>query len=546
MSSKMKKFDITILDTKTERFKYIKPVTSLDTFQGMSRDFHEDGLFSTSIFGKVGTPDRNLRMSYINIKIEIFDPKIYYLICGLRQLYKNIIAGTVYAKWDAKEKDFVKSTNIDGATGFNFFLQHWKEIKFVKNGSHSRSDAIDVINKYKEKALTTKVMVIPAGLRDVEVADNEEVTKHEINDFYVKLLSVANSLPDSGSLNNALTDRSRLTLQLTFCELYDYLSRLTGQEKKSFMRRKWGSRRVRYGSRNVIVSLPTLPTKVGDKRVIQYNETGIGLYQASAVFAPVLCHKLLEGYLKHCQNVNEGLINLVNPKTLIREEVTVKPKIIDRWLTPTGIYKTIDSLADQHIRNTPIIINGHYLGLVYKDDKYFRLINDVNDLADTDLKLENVHPLTYSELFYIHGYEWYRDYPGTVTRYPINGYRSIYPTYPHVITTNHNLELIPLDENFKPREGIIAPHYPDTTDNNWFDAMAVHTSRLPGLGADFDGDMCNFNPIFSESAREAVKRYLNSKAAYLNSAGQLLNSPINETLERIIYSLTGDVSESVS
>ena len=33
--------------------------------------------------------------------------------------------------------------------------------------------------------------------------------------------------------------------------------------------------------------------------------------------------------------------------------------------------------------------------------------------------------------------------------------------------------------------------------------------------------MCNFNPSFSEEARAAIKRYLNSKAAYLNSAGQI-------------------------
>ena len=91
MSQKMKKFDITVMDTTSDRFKYIKPVTSMDTFQGMSKDFHEDGLFSTSIFGKVGTPDRNTRMSFINVKIGVFDPKIYYLICSLKQLYKNII-----------------------------------------------------------------------------------------------------------------------------------------------------------------------------------------------------------------------------------------------------------------------------------------------------------------------------------------------------------------------------------------------------------------------------------------------------------------------
>ncbi len=541
MSQKMKKFDISVLDTKTERFKYIKPVTSMDTFQGMTKDFHEDGLFSTSIFGKVGTPDRNTRMSYINVKIEIFDPKIYYLICSLKQLYKNIIAGTVYAKWDAKEKDFIKSTNIDGSTGFNFFLQHWKEIRFTKNDSHSRNEAISAITRFKDVALTSKVMVIPAGIRDIEISDNEEVTKHEINDFYVKLLSVANSLPDSGSLDNNLTDRARLSLQLTFCELYDYLSKLTGQEKKSFMRRKWGNRRVKYGSRNVIVALPKLPAFAGDEKVIRYNETGIGLYQACAVYSPIMIHKLIEGYLSKVKNPNEGTLNLVNPTTLVREEVSVKPRLVDRWTTPTGLFKVIDSLRDINIRNRPVMIGGHYLGLVYRDDQYFRMINDVNDLADTGLSVENVHPVTYGELFYIHGFEWFKDYPATVTRYPINGYRSIYPTYPHVVTTNKDKTLIPLDEFFKPREGVRAVHYPDVSDNNWFDAMAVHSARLPGLGADFDGDMCNFNPIFTDEARLAVKKYLNSLAAYINSAGKLLNNPFSETLERVVWSLTGDV-----
>ena len=539
MSTKMKKLDLKILDTNTDRFRYIKPVTSMDTFQGMARDFHEDGLFSTSIFGKVGTQDRNLRMSFINVKIEIFTPKIYFLICGYKQLYKNIMAGTVYAKWDNQLKDFVKSSNIDGNTGFNFFLQHWKEIRFTKNDSYSQNEAVTDIVKYKDVALTSKVMVIPAGLRDVEIADNDEITKHEINDFYVKLLSIANSLPDSGDLNSSLTDRARLSLQLTACELYDYLSKLTGQLKKSFMRRKWGNRRVKYGSRNVITALPDLPTRVGDPRVIKFNETAIGLYQAISIFAPLLINKILNGYAQKYINPNEGTINVINPKTLVREEITVKPKIIDKWTTPTGLSKVIDGFEDKNMRNHPIWINGYYLGLVYQTDKAFRLINDINDLAGKETDVKNVHPLTYGELFYIHGYKWFGEYPGTVTRYPINGYRSIYPCYPNVMTNGHDFALVELDEEFQPTDSI-AYHYPNIHDDNWFDGMALNQSHLEGLGGDYDGDMCNFNPSFSEEARTAIKKYLSSKSAYLNSAGQLLHNPFIDTLERVLYSLSGD------
>ena len=542
MTQRMQKFDIQILDTSTDRFKYIKPVTSLDTFQGINKDFHEDGLFSTSIFGKVGTPDRDQRMSFINTRIEVFHPKVYSLICSYRQLYKKIIAGTEYAKWDPKEKDFIKSTNIDGSTGFNFFLQHWKEIKFVKNDSFSQNEGVDVILKNKTKGLTSKIMVIPAGLRDVEIGDNEEITKHEINDFYTKLLSVSNSLPSSGDLNSSLNDRARLSLQLTFCELYDYLSTLTGRMKKSFMRHKWGTRKVKYGSRDVLTTVYTSPRYVGDGKALGFNETAIGLYQASAVYSPVLIHQILQGYMSKIYNPVDGKMNIVNSKSMVREEHQVKPKIIDRWTTPTGISKIIDSLGDNYLRNQSIMIGGGYLGLVYKDEKHFKLINDINDLdGRTEFNPKNVYPLTYGEFFYIMGYELFKKYPGTVTRYPINGYRSIYPTYAHVFTTNRDFELTPLDDDWNPDYSRTAFHYPDPTDQNWFDSMAPHPSRLVGLGADYDGDMCNFNPIFSLEAVTSVEKYLKSIPSYINSSGKLLNDPFSETLQRICWSLTGDV-----
>ena len=52
--------------------------------------------------------------------------------------------------------------------------------------------------------------------------------------------------------------------------------------------------------------------------------------------------------------------------------------------------------------------------------------------------------------------------------------------------------------------------------------------------------MCNFNPVFSEEARKAIFVYLNSKSAYLNSAGQLLNDPFQETQERVLWALSGE------
>lgn len=483
MSGKMKKFDLKILDTTSERFKYIKPVTSMDTFQGMTQDFHEDGLFSTSIFGKVGTPDRSQRISYIRTKIKILHPKIYFLICAYKQFYKNIISGTAYATWNKTTRDFDPASNIDGRTGYNFFIEHFPEIRFVKNNSFSQNEAVEDINLYRGISLMDKVVVIPAGIRDIEISDDGEVTKHEINDYYVKLLSIANALPDSGDLNTSLTDRARLSMQLTACELYEYLSKLTGRLKKSFMRRKWGTRRIKYGSRNVISSLPTLPAYPGDPRSIRWNETAIGLYQALAVFAPLVTHHIINGYGRNYISEKDGHMNLVDMKTLKRSEVQVKPKVFDKWTTATGLGKLIDGFANAELRNRPIIIDGKYLGLVYRTDRAFRLINDIDDLADKENLAENVYPVTYGEFFYIHGFKWFHEYPGTVTRYPVNGYRSIYPCYPHVMTTTKDVALVELDENFQPTE-TMAWHYPNITEEAWFDGMALNLARLEGLGGD--------------------------------------------------------------
>ena len=57
----------------------------------------------------------------------------------------------------------------------------------------------------------------------------------------------------------------------------------------------------------------------------------------------------------------------------------------------------------------------------------------------------------------------------------------------------------------------------------------------------YDGDMCNFNPIFSLEAVTSVEKYLKSIPSYINSSGKLLNDPFSETLQRICWSLTGDV-----
>src|SRR5579872_1383888 len=109
-------FNIKILNLTPQRLVGLRPVKVLDIFDGATTNFHDDGLFSTLIFGKVGDPARSARFSFIDIKIPIFHPVIFSALIALKQLYGGIMAGTDYAVWSDELKDFERSDSINGKT----------------------------------------------------------------------------------------------------------------------------------------------------------------------------------------------------------------------------------------------------------------------------------------------------------------------------------------------------------------------------------------------------------------------------------------------
>ena len=130
-------FNVSLLVLDENMLKGLKPVRTNDVFTGMTKNFHEDGLFSQSIFGRVGDEARSRRFSYIDIKIPIFHPIIFETLTKIKRLYGEILQGKTYAVFDKSLGDFVKSNQLDGQTGFNFFVSHWKNIKYPDRKSDS-------------------------------------------------------------------------------------------------------------------------------------------------------------------------------------------------------------------------------------------------------------------------------------------------------------------------------------------------------------------------------------------------------------------------
>lgn len=480
--------NIRFMHLTAERLARLKPIEVLDIFDGGTDDFHEAGLFSTTIFGRVGSDERDTQFSYIDIKVEIFHPFIYKALVQLKGLYKTIMSGHAYAKWNPVLKDFEASDIINGDTGYHFFFSHWREIEFRATGSTIRDARIRMVNEAKaeDRATTHYILVIPAGLRDVQVDHDGRVKVGEINEFYRPIINAANAISSSSDLDTPIINTSRNTLQNNFNSIFEYLGNLL-DDKGGFIQSKWGRRHLANGTRNVITSMDTSTIALGAPNAPDINSVGIGLYQLSKSVLPKTRHWLMTGWLAEVFNAGESKAYLVNPKSYKRELVDINVTTSDLWRTTSGLDKVINSFGMDDNRVNPIMVEGYYIGLVYRGpDDTFRIFNDIDELPENRNR-EDVYPLTLAELLYVAGYKEWNKIPMTTTRYPITGSGSIYVCYAYVKTTTKASVRYELGFDWERiPDGVPALEFPIMMGDNvtFIDSLMPSPSRLAAAGGD--------------------------------------------------------------
>ena len=476
-------FNVSLLVLDENMLKGLKPVRTNDVFAGMTKNFHEDGLFSQSIFGRVGDEARSRRFSYIDIKIPIFHPIMFETFTKIKRLYGEILQGKTYAVFDKSLGDFVKSNQLDGQTGFNFFVSHWKNIKYPDRKSDSRELNIQLIEKYKNKAFIDKIVVMPAGLRDYEITADGRESEDEVNNLYRKILSISNSISlQTFSYSPELLDSSRNALQHNFNALYELLKSSVEGKKKLYMG-KWATRAVFNGTRNVITTSNIPVNKLGSQGNPGFNDTIIGLYQYMKATLPVTKYQIKTGFLSTVFTGPSVPANLVDKKTLKRVQHMAKPKNYDLWMSDEGLDKIISMYGEESIRHKALEVEGYYMGLIYKDKGYFKVFSDIDEMPEA-YDRSKVTPLTFTELMYLAVYPFYKRYPAFVTRYPVTGFGSIYPSTLHLKTTVKTEELRPLSDSWEIDDNLpVAWQYP--TKGSFFNSVSPAPSHLETLNADF-------------------------------------------------------------
>lgn len=531
-------FNLDLLVITPEHIKFMGEVKTGIIFLSNTQDFHPDGLYSTSIFGPVGSELRNSKTGYIDMKLKVFHPIMYSTIEDLKAAYINIILGKQYAKFDNKLKDFVFTTKDEPGsdTGFHFFLEHYRKLNPVNLGEGSARDfKIKFFNKYKgEEYLCDKCLVLPAGLRDYTINKQGRPTEDEVNNLYRKLLISCSLLNNTNinSLSPKMLDPIRIKLQKTFNSIFNYFyTMLDGKEK--FIQAKWAKRTIENGTRNVLTSFPEKVFDLNkENSVTNLNMTAIGLYQYVKAITPVTIFHIQSKVSNKIFNMNSDKVLLIDPDTLKSGYFTIPVKKRDEWLSIEGITGLMEKINSIDARESPIKIDKYYMFMCSDDGKNVVVYRHTDEIP-TDVNPKHLRPLKYIELFYIAIYEIRTKYPAFITRFPITSLGSIYPSKVNVKTTVNSrvIQMNFLGLEFEMEE------YP-IFGEEYLVSTSVHNTRLKRLGADFDGDMVTCTIVYSEEAIKEIMEFLSSNKAYLTSDNKIISSSSNGVSEQVTAYMT--------
>lgn len=537
MLANLDAFNIYLLTPTANSVRGMRPVTVLDIFEGLTKNFHPDGLFSLETFGRVGEEKRNRIFSYIDLKVPVLHPVIFKALSDLKGLYRDILAGKAYAVFN-ENKDFEESTALEGDTGYEFFIKHLPELVFEERPSPRRQFNIRLIEKHKESLLMDKHVVLPAGMRDYIVDQNGKPSEDEINPLYRRLLSLSSMVTNVNvGRNLSDLDAIRFNIQTTVQEIYEYIVNIL-EGKSGFMLGKWASRLVANTTRNVITSYVNDNDELFGPKTVNPNQAVIGLYQFLRMTLPLSTFHLREKYLTKIFTGPENPALLIDKKTLKSTQVNIASETYDEWMTNDGIEKFFSRYGEDDLRHEYLEVDGHYLALIYKgEDMTFRIFHDIDDLPE-GFDPKNVHPVTYTELLYVAIYEDAHKIPCTVTRYPAIEYGSVYPGYTYLKTTARGEMRTELGDDWTKTEKV-ASEFPIYKEG-FFNSASPNPTHLKTLGADFDGDTCSFQAMWTDESRQDVSSLLDSREYYVGLRNNLVFSSATDVSELVLASMTGE------
>ena len=568
----MDNFFVDILDINDFITKLgVKEVKVSTLYNRSSSEPHPEGLLSYDIFGTPGTIARKQNYGYINLNGKFVHPKVYKDLVSLkREIFRDLINGV--GSFTVENGDVKRVVATDGdmnipkgqkvGTGIDFLYQIWDEIDFsttpdTAQQTKETKDCLRILKKHE--VFVDKWLVMPAFYRDVDLNTNK---RNEYNTYYIRLIELASMLKATSvmfSLFNT-SDAHRL-IQATLNDIFNQfiLNNIGGT--KGFIQNNVIGKTTEYSAR-LVISAGDFNANSPEEAEISFTHSGLPLYAVVKIFLPFIAYGLRQFFFNYF-NGNNFIFGL-DEKTGQYKRIEIDPTFED-ILSIKNLQKRVELFEESKLhRLEPVTVRGmdkkEYPLFLFNGEEIFGTdkITELNDSAINKIMLNETNgdgspkvdlkkalrPLNWSELFYIIAQDNVSDKICYITRYPIEDYNSIYPSYMNIIPSKKYKKLI--------INGKVYPRFPDFSSvagknlreisNSelsflFSDTLKLFPSYLSQLKADFDGDQLSVQSLFTEEAKAEAEKFMFSKLNFAGTGGVSVKEFANVSFHGI-YGLT--------
>ena len=501
----------------------LKPVTDPISFTGHPAEPTEGGLFSPEIFGR--TPEeKDRQFAYIDLVEKFFHPYVYEILDDLMpKRFKKCASGQ--GSWALDENGYLVELK-EGDKGYEkrnagiaWLVSIYPKMKYPTSNSLIRQDKLKLLKDFgTDNVLISKWLVIPIKYRDID--KNTSTYKLPVlNDSYNKIIRNANSLRDS--VFNYFDYAVRFNIQNELVNIRKYGQSLL-EKKTGFFHKFILGKSVDRGSRDVI-SVPSFRgCQKPSQQPIDMFHTGVPLAKCLIIGFDFIMRYCLQFFANQFQGVTEWPRYVYkNGQVSIKDVVQIDDQVAvfnNRYIT-----KKINRFKNSH--------GTRFEKITFKAKNGEELVLHFSGLPGKMSRSSGIaeRPMTWTDLFYMAAEATLTDKYVYITRYPIEGYNSIFPSLVEPLST---IDTVPMTIN-----GQYYPRYPkidlsaatDKISNLFIDTVTMCDAACDIMGADFDGDTVSLKLCFSIEANAEARQIAESTKNFIGQDGELIRVVGKET-----------------
>jgi len=288
-----------------------------------------NSLFSEEIFGPLGSEERYEKFAYINLNGEYIHPAVYDLIKKSSKLVYNGLLGTKPLVLDDKTNRLVVD-ELEGKSGIELFKLILQNLDKIKN-LNQRIKA--VLQKYKDKTIISKVLVIPPAYRPINYVNGRPVPD-PLNEYYSKLIAYSKY---ASNYNFQL-------IQETLWNLYEKFKALLAK-KTGLIRGQILGKRLDFSARGVITSAPDLPS----------DTLGIPYVMLAQIAMPFVIHVLRSGYSDNFNKPFRQLLEELNIPSTTNALQLLLNKFSNDLITNEKLVAIIKEAIEQAVQDKVVL-----------------------------------------------------------------------------------------------------------------------------------------------------------------------------------------------